>query len=101
MSLLAKLKAALALRRFINEAKKGATKMEGTKPGWKTSEFWLTVLGTTLPTLIGAGAGVIPPKWATIILAASSAAYGLIRAITKNATSGSSDATANVTVKSS
>lgn len=77
--------------------------MEGTKPGWKTSEFWLTVLGTTLPTLIGAANGVIPPKWATIILAASSAGYGLIRAITKGTETkaGKSDATANVTVKAS
>ncbi len=75
--------------------------MEGTKPGWKTSEFWITVLSTTIPTLIGAANGMIPPKWATIILAASSAAYGLIRAITKSSASGTSDATANVTVKAS
>lgn len=86
---------------IIEDAIQEGNKMDGTKPGWKTTEFWLTLLGTTIPTLIGASSGAIPGKWAAVVLAASSAAYGLIRAITKNGSTGNSDATANVTVKAS
>lgn len=87
-------------KNIIDGAIKEAKKMDGIKPGWKTSEFWLTLLGTTLPTLVGAANGMIPAKWAAVVLAVSSAAYGLIRAITKSG-AGNSDATANVTVKAS
>lgn len=54
----------------------------GSKPGWKTTEFWLTGL-TALGTLFGAIQGSIPPKWAGIISASLAGVYGLVRAFTK------------------
>lgn len=59
--------------------------MNASKPGWKTTEFWLTLLGTTIPTLVGALTGVIPPETAAIIVAVANGVYGVIRAATKKA----------------
>lgn len=53
------------------------------KPGWKTSEFWLTVI-TNLVTVIGTLHGVISPNVAAIALASLNGVYGIIRAITKS-----------------
>lgn len=73
----------------------------GQKPGYLTTEFYLTLL-TNVVALVGALKGIIPDSTATIVIASANAIYGLIRAITKTGTStGTSDAVANVSVKAS
>lgn len=101
MSLWDKVKSFFAVKKFVETEIKGAKNMDATgKPGWKTTEFWLTML-TNLIAIIGSLKGVIPTETATIILAVANGVYGVIRAITKSGTAGNSDATANVTVKAS
>ena len=56
------------------------------KEGYKTTEFWLTIL-SNLSAVIGALSGVIKPETAAIIIAAINAVYGFIRAITKSSVS--------------
>lgn len=101
MNIIEKIKSLWIVKKFIDTEIKGAKQMNEQKPGYKTSEFYLTLL-TNVVALIGALKGIIPDSTATIIIAAANAIYGLIRAITKTGTStGTSDASANVTVKAS
>lgn len=53
-----------------------------TKPGWKTTEFWATVL-VALSTTISAVAGILPTEYAVVATAVATAAYSIARAITK------------------
>ena len=53
------------------------TRLE-TKPGWKTTEFWLTVSGS-LASILGAVAGILPPEYASIAVAVSAGLYSLSR----------------------
>lgn len=70
-----------------------------TKAGWKTSEFYLTIL-TNVITIVGSLQGVIPPQTAAIILAVANGIYGLLRTIAKGQPSPESTNTStNVTVK--
>ncbi len=43
-------------------------------PGWKTTEFW-----TTVATLAGAAAGVLPAKYAALVVAVYIGARGAIK----------------------
>ena len=43
-------------------------------PGWRTTEFW-----TTVASLVGAGAGVLPPKYAALVVAVYIAVRGGIK----------------------
>lgn len=56
-----------------------------TKPGWKTSEFWLSAL-TILGSLFGALQGKIPDTVAEVGAAVVTAGYAIARAITKKGT---------------
>lgn len=56
--------------------------METTKPGWKTTEFWLTVVTTAL-SVFSPFAAAIGPKTAALIGAASTAVYTAGRAYVK------------------
>ena len=49
------------------------------KPGWQTSEFWLTV-ATTAWTLFGHS---MPPQAQAVVAAVVPAAYSIARAIAK------------------
>lgn len=51
-------------------------------PGWKTSEFWMTALSHA-GVLLAAAAGVLPPKYAALAVAASQVAYNLSRGLAK------------------
>ena len=53
-----------------------------TKPGWKTTEFWL-VMVSNLTTLAGALGGVIPADTSAIIIAVLNGVYGVLRTIAK------------------
>ena len=52
--------------------------MNGTTPGWKTSEFWIH-LASQATVLWAAVQGFIPPKYAAIITVAGSAVYTICR----------------------
>lgn len=83
-----KIKALWVALKLFGTIKKEATKMSettaGIKPGYKTTEFWLTVL-TNLLTITQALQGVIPVEKAAIIVAAINGVYGVVRAIAKKA----------------
>lgn len=53
------------------------------KPGWQTTEFWLTLIAAVQPFVSPA----ITPEKATAISAALVAIYSIARAITKRQTS--------------
>lgn len=59
-----------------------------TKPGYKTTEFWMTVL-TVLGTWGGAIQDYVPPKFAAITSAATISAYAIARGIRKSQTQSS------------
>lgn len=100
MTILEKLKAAFIMNKFVESEIKEAKRMDTNKPGYKTTEFYLTLL-TNVVAIVGAMKGIIPDQVATIIVASANGIYGIVRAITKSATTGSSDAVANVSVKAS
>lgn len=52
------------------------------KPGWKTTEFWVTVLAS-VGAVAAAAQGVLPDKYAALAVAFSSAAYAISRGLAK------------------
>lgn len=52
------------------------------KSGWKTSEFWMTVV-TQILAVVGALNGVIDPKTAATVVAALNAVYAVLRTLAK------------------
>lgn len=86
MNLFQKIKALWAIKGFVEDATKEAKKMTNAKPGYLTTEFWMTIL-TNIVTLVGALKGVIPDQAAAIILASANGIYGVVRAITKQGAS--------------
>lgn len=57
--------------------------MQVLKPGYKTSEFVVTVL-TDVGALAAALSGHLSPHWAAVATAVSTAAYALSRGHAKN-----------------
>lgn len=53
-----------------------------TKPGWRTTEFVVTVL-TDIGIVAAAVGGVLPSKWAAIAAGVAQAAYAISRGLTK------------------
>lgn len=49
-----------------------------TKPGVKTTEFWLN-LAVSVGTLVAGLSSALPPKWATIAITVSNGLYYLSR----------------------
>jgi hypothetical protein len=54
-----------------------------TKPGIKTTEFWLTI-AVDLAALLSALAGALPPKWAGAINMVATGLYALSRGWSKS-----------------
>ena len=52
------------------------------KPGYRTTEFWVTSL-TSLAALIAALSGNLSPRYAAIAAAVSSGLYGVSRGLAK------------------
>lgn len=60
--------------------------MENTtsmKPGWQTTEFWLTVI-TSLTSIVGALKGVVSTETATTAVVVLNSIYGVMRGLQKN-----------------
>lgn len=55
--------------------------METSTPGWKTSEFWLTLLATVAPLVLASGLLAPFPLWSKLVAIAISvlSAYGYTR----------------------
>lgn len=83
MTLFEKIKTAWAVKGFAEKEFKEATMPTATgKPGWKTTEFWMS-MATQAGVLWGAVSGFIPPKYAAIISTAGVALYTVARTIQK------------------
>lgn len=52
------------------------------KPGWKTTEFWISVL-TSAGSILASAIGFLPPKYAAIVTAASAGLYSVSRGLAK------------------
>jgi len=52
------------------------------KPGWKTTEFWMTVIGN-LVTVVGTLNGTIPPEKCAIIVSILNTIYTVLRTFAK------------------
>ena len=83
MNILTKIKLALQVKGFIKTDLKEATTMNGTKPGWKTSEFWLTV-ASQVTIVWGSVQGLVPPKYAVIASAVGTMVYTILRTLAKS-----------------
>ena len=53
-----------------------------TKPGWKTTEFWVTV-AWVVGLVSAALAGAVAPRWTALASAISIGAYALARGLAK------------------
>jgi hypothetical protein len=78
MNFIKKIKFLFKIRRPIKNI--GGIIMQ--KPGWKTSEFYLTVL-SNLIAIAGALNGVLDPKTAAIIMAVLNGLYTTLRTVAK------------------
>lgn len=56
--------------------------MKDTKPGWQTTEFWLTIF-TNAGSLVGTYGGFIPEPWGLIVGAIVTAGYQISRGLAK------------------
>jgi hypothetical protein len=52
------------------------------KAGWKTTEFWVTVV-INLISVVGVLKGILPAQTAAIILAVLDGLYGVLRTLIK------------------
>ncbi len=86
MNIIQKIKALIAVNTAIEALKKENKMDTTTKPGWKTSEFWMNAatIGLTLLTSIP---GVLPPESQTAVIATAvlTAVYTICRTLHKNA----------------
>jgi hypothetical protein len=78
MNIIDKIKILLKLKKALKEVQNMQV-----KSGWRSSEFWMTVL-TNVSTLVGALNGVIDPKTAAIIVAVTNCIYSILRSAVKN-----------------
>lgn len=83
MNLLQKLKLLFQINNFVKKDLKEATTMGGTKPGWKTTEFWLTV-ANQIAIIWGSVQGYVPPKYAVIGTAVGTCIYTVLRTLAKS-----------------
>ena len=82
MHFITKIKLLFKLRKPAENLMTEVSKM---KSGWKTSEFWLTII-SNLVTIAGALQGIIDPKTAAIVLAVLNGLYTTLRTVAKAGT---------------
>jgi hypothetical protein len=69
------------IEEITTEVKSMNTTVSGV-PGWRTSEFWLSLAGQAA-VLFGAVKGFIPPQYAAIITVVGTAVYTIARTVSK------------------
>ena len=87
MNIFQEIKLFLAARKMISTLATEATTMNGTKPGWKTSEFWITLLMNVIGalTLIK---GIVPAPYSAYVIVALTvlnSVYTIARSFVKTA----------------
>ena len=85
MNILEKIRLLWKIRDLFRKLKEGSKMVEtatGTKPGYKTTEFWLVVV-SNLTTIVTALNGVVSPEKATVILAILNGIYTILRSLVK------------------
>lgn len=82
MKLWDKIKILLKLNSAVDEIETEAKKMNGTKPGWQTTEFWGKV-AVQVFTVYGAAKGFLSADKAALISSVIEGVYNLARAIVK------------------
>lgn len=84
MSLLEKMKLLWKGRGVLREAQTQAALINDAekKSSWRSTEFWMTAL-TGLGAITAQLAGIIPPPWGAVVLAASGAFYAIGRGLVK------------------
>lgn len=82
MNIFEKIKIGWKAKAVAEEIYQEANTMNGTKPGWKTTEFWMNV-ASQAGILWSAVAGFVPPKWAGIISTSGVALYTIARTVGK------------------
>ena len=83
MNIIQKIKLMIQLKGYFDTDLKEATTMNGTKPGWKTTEFWLTV-ANQVAVIWGSVQGFVPPKYAIIASAVGTTIYTILRTLAKS-----------------
>jgi len=85
MNIFQQIKLLLLLKKVGKEIKEGwskEVKMNGVKPGWKTTEFWLVVVAN-LMNVVGALKGLVKPEIATIAVTVLDGLYAILRTFAK------------------
>lgn len=82
MNIFAEIKALFTAKTFVETEIKGAKTMNGVTPGWKTTEFWVTMLGNLI-TAVGMLKSVIPANVGTIVLGVLNSVYTVVRGFVK------------------
>ena len=77
MNLIQKIKLYLKVQKEVKRIREGAM-----KSGWKTTEFWLTVIGSGIAIFSAVG-GLIPADLSAKIIAGAVMVYTIARAIVK------------------
>lgn len=83
MNIFKDIKALLAMRSVLKTGVQEATKMNGTKPGWKTSEFWMKVITVDIPVIWGVVHNFIPAEMGIKIVTVATALYTIGRVVVK------------------
>lgn len=73
-------KAYREVKKMSNTIKKATTNK--LKPGWKTSEFWMTIIGHLL-NLLGIVNGIIDPTIGLIVSGVLQCVYNILRDVLK------------------
>lgn len=79
MGIIGKIKFLLKVRKPAEKLIEEASKV---KSGYKTTEFWLTILSNLL-AVAGALQGVIDPKTAAVVVAVLTGLYNTLRTVAK------------------
>ena len=93
MGLISKVRLLLKIRKPTENLIQEVSKV---KSGYKTTEFWMTIISQLL-TLAGALQGVIDPKTAALIIAGLNAIYGFLRTLAKAGTTTNPEAPSDPT----
>lgn len=83
MNLFQKLALLFKVKNYVNQdISEGKMQTASGKPGWKTTEFWLSI-ATQLGVVWAAIRGFVPPKTAAIVDVAGAAVYTIARTVAK------------------
>jgi hypothetical protein len=88
MNIFQKIKAALTVKSTVENEIKEARIMDTvtSKPGWKTSTFWVKIFTVDVPILYMAIKGFLPPETAVKMEAVGLGVYAVYRTVSETVT---------------